>query len=212
MAEHREPKRSNVWVDVFIGLIVTGLLLAMLLNNAVVGQNNQAHPLAMAFLQFGMFSTFGELLSQRLATGSWSFRMVVLKALLWGLIGIWIALAFPFTASGVGGLVRGGMWPAALMALSISVWANLLSGYGLTMMLTHRWASQMIDHGMMPPWEIFRAPDFIGWIRVVLISLVVFWTPAHTITFLLPEVWRVLFAALLGVALGVILGFRPKSA
>jgi len=32
-----------------------------------------------------------------------------------------------------------------------------------------------------------------------------FWIPAHTITFLLPPEWQVLFAALLGIALGAIL-------
>ena len=32
-----------------------------------------------------------------------------------------------------------------------------------------------------------------------------FWIPAHTITFLLPGQYQVLFAALLGVALGIIL-------
>jgi hypothetical protein len=32
-----------------------------------------------------------------------------------------------------------------------------------------------------------------------------FWIPAHTITFLLPVEFQVLFAALLGIALGVIL-------
>lgn len=32
-----------------------------------------------------------------------------------------------------------------------------------------------------------------------------FWIPAHTITFLLPPDYQVLFAALLGIALGTIL-------
>jgi hypothetical protein len=32
-----------------------------------------------------------------------------------------------------------------------------------------------------------------------------FWIPAHTITFLLPADFRILFAAILGVALGIIL-------
>jgi len=32
-----------------------------------------------------------------------------------------------------------------------------------------------------------------------------FWIPAHTVTFLLPPDFQVLFAALLGIALGVIL-------
>lgn len=38
-----------------------------------------------------------------------------------------------------------------------------------------------------------------------------FWFPAHTITFLLPGEMRVLFAALLGVALGVILAVAARK-
>jgi len=38
-----------------------------------------------------------------------------------------------------------------------------------------------------------------------------FWYPAHTITFLLPAEQRVLFAALLGIALGVLLAVSTKK-
>jgi len=38
-----------------------------------------------------------------------------------------------------------------------------------------------------------------------------FWYPAHTITFLLPGDTRVLFAALLGVALGVLLAIASHK-
>jgi hypothetical protein len=37
-----------------------------------------------------------------------------------------------------------------------------------------------------------------------------FWIPAHTITFLLPPDVQVLFAALLGIALGTILAVAGK--
>ena len=37
-----------------------------------------------------------------------------------------------------------------------------------------------------------------------------FWYPAHTITFLLPDEVRVLFAAILGVALGVLLAIAAR--
>ena len=37
-----------------------------------------------------------------------------------------------------------------------------------------------------------------------------FWYPAHTITFLLPGEMRVLFAAILGVVLGVLLAIAAR--
>lgn len=45
----------------------------------------------------------------------------------------------------------------------------------------------------------------VQWNFVFKKTIPFFWYPAHTITFLLPPQFRVLFAALLGVALGVIL-------
>jgi hypothetical protein len=38
-----------------------------------------------------------------------------------------------------------------------------------------------------------------------------FWYPAHTITFLLPAEQRVLFAAVLGIVLGVLLAVAAKK-
>jgi hypothetical protein len=38
-----------------------------------------------------------------------------------------------------------------------------------------------------------------------------FWYPAHTITFLLPAEQRVLFAALLGIVLGVLLAVSVRK-
>jgi len=45
----------------------------------------------------------------------------------------------------------------------------------------------------------------VQWNFVIKRTIPLFWIPAHTITFLLPEHFQVLFAALLGIALGLIL-------
>ena len=51
----------------------------------------------------------------------------------------------------------------------------------------------------------------VQWNFVFKKTIPFFWYPAHTITFLLPEETRVLFAALLGVALGVILAVAARK-
>jgi len=45
----------------------------------------------------------------------------------------------------------------------------------------------------------------VQWNLVIKKTIPLFWFPAHTITFILPQTFQVLFAALLGVALGLIL-------
>lgn len=51
----------------------------------------------------------------------------------------------------------------------------------------------------------------VQWGFVFKKTIPLFWYPAHTITFLLPSEMRVLFAALLGVALGVILAIAARK-
>ena len=60
--------------------------------------------------------------------------------------------------------------------------------------------------------EVLKKIDwdfFLGFLMKKTIPL--FWIPAHTITFLLPEEFRVLFAAVLSVVLGVLLSFGSRS-
>jgi hypothetical protein len=58
----------------------------------------------------------------------------------------------------------------------------------------------------IPFGQIFENLNWkVQWNFVFMKTIPFFWYPAHTITFLLPAQYRVLFAALLGVALGIIL-------
>ena len=50
----------------------------------------------------------------------------------------------------------------------------------------------------------------VQWNFVFKKTIPFFWIPAHTITFLLPADYQVLFAAVLGIALGSILAFANK--
>jgi hypothetical protein len=51
----------------------------------------------------------------------------------------------------------------------------------------------------------------VQWNLVIKKTIPLFWCPAHTITFILPANLQVLFAALLGVALGLILALAGGS-
>ena len=61
--------------------------------------------------------------------------------------------------------------------------------------------------------EIFREKINwdVQWNVVIKKTIPLFWFPAHTITFILPPTFQVLFAALLGVALGLILALAGGS-
>lgn len=54
--------------------------------------------------------------------------------------------------------------------------------------------------------DIMNAIDWkVMWNFVFKKTILLFWIPAQTLNFLLPEEWRVLFAAILGIVLGILL-------
>jgi hypothetical protein len=54
--------------------------------------------------------------------------------------------------------------------------------------------------------------DWNGFVSFVVVKTIpFFWIPAHTITFLLPPEFRIIAAAFLSIALGIILSFAKKK-
>lgn len=192
-------------VDLFVAAIAAAVAVVMWVNAATLAHLHNSHAYLFGFVNFAVLSTFGESLSNRISSGRWLLDKLPLRAALWGMIGIWIAAVFPFGVGGVSTITSIGMWPSINAAFSTSLWLNILSGYGFFMMMTHFWTNSMLVHGPRWPWEIFGDAAFKPFSKTVLLSLPLFWLPAHTITFLLPETVRITFAAVLGIALGLIL-------
>lgn len=83
------------------------------------------------------------------------------------------------------------------MAFTISALMNLQ--FGLTLVILHR----VLDN--IP----LKVKNWKGLDKGML-SLIWFWIPAHTMTFMLPDVYRIGLAAVWSVVLGLILGFFGK--
>lgn len=100
-----------------------------------------------------------------------------------------------------------------LTAFSISVCMNLI--FAPIMMTLHKITDTHITNNQgtvkglftfIKFKEIFPSLNwFVQWDFVFKRTIPFFWIPAHTITFLLPNEYRIAFAAILGVALGIIL-------
>lgn len=187
-----------------------------------------AHPLAMGFAKFALLATFGESLAQRLLTGRYlppRFGPVP-RAAAWGLLGVLITLAFLIFSSGVpAALSRLGMEGATLSgplgtakiltAFAVSAGMNIL--FAPVLMVAHKvfdlhiarygGSLRCLLHAPEPGGLLASADWESLWRLVLFRTLIFFWIPAHTVTFLLPESLRVLFAAALGAVLGLILAW-----
>ena len=63
---------------------------------------NAAHPYVMAFLKFAILATLGEVIGLRIKTGAY-YELgfgVLPRAVVWGLLGMWIAVALKTFAAG----------------------------------------------------------------------------------------------------------------
>lgn len=189
---------------------------------------NLEHGLAMSFIKFAILATLGEVIGLRIKTGVYNYRGfgLIPRALVWGFLGMSIKAAFDIFAAGTPvflekiGFENASMiiheslsWKKVLVSFSIGTALNIF--YAPVMMTFHRITDLHIIQsggslkGFFTPFhmaELFKKIDWdVQWNFIFKRTIPFFWIPAQTITFLLPEEFRVLFAAFLGIVLGVLL-------
>jgi hypothetical protein len=170
------------------------------------------HPILMAILQFAVLGTLGEAVARIIITRkiAWPFPawLTAWKAVVWSILAVCIKYAFVGFQGFVDALVQSpyGLLPDTFMemgslprAFAVSVFMNLQ--FGPFLVLFHR----LLDN------LVVREKNWAG-LHKGLLSLLWFWIPAHTVTFLLPRPYQIGLAALWSLALGLILGSfnRPR--
>lgn len=223
--------------DFYFMLVVVALFAPFFLSESLYAwyqSFNAGHGMVMSFIKFAILSTLGELLGLRISTGNY-YRAgfgVLPRAVVWGIFGMAINLAFIIFSTGVpavaaylgvadpAGIMAGSVClPKVLLALAISVCLNsifapvFMTFHKITD--THILATGGTLRGLFTPipmGDIMQHMNWhVQWDFVFKKTIPFFWYPAHTITFLLPGEMRVLFAALLGVVLGVILAVAARK-
>ena len=189
---------------------------------------NKTNPLLMSFIKFGILATLGEVIGLRIKTGGYRADNfgIIPRAIIWGVLGVTIKIAIVVFATGVPiflekmgieGAIQSMAGPFSstkfFVAFCISAVMNLV--YAPVMMTLHRITDTHIFQNEGKVVALVRRIQFatilkemdwsMQWNFVFKKTIPFFWIPAHTITFLLPMEYRVLFAALLGVVLGVLL-------
>lgn len=223
--------------DLIFILIVIAVFLPFVVSDALYGwylSFNAEHGMVMSFLKFGILATMGELLGLRISRGVYYFKGfgVLPRAIVWGILGMGINMAFIVFSTGVpafaeylgvkdtAAILSGALsWQKVALAFSISVVLNSI--FAPVFMTLHKITDMHIMNnggtlsGLFTPikmGEIMQNLNWkVQWGFVFKKTIPLFWFPAHTITFLLPGETRVLFAALLGVLLGVILSIAARK-
>ena len=202
---------------------------------------SKSYPVAfvLAFFKFAILATLGEMLALRIREGVYNKPGfgIVPRMMVWGFLGMCITMAMIIFKSGTPVfLSKLGIadlatinstfaapqltWGKVGVAFAVSVLMNSI--FAPVMMTFHKCTDiHILDNGgtvrgLLRPMKmreiISKKVNWdVQWNVVIKKTIPLFWFPAHTITFILPEQFQVLFAALLGVALGLILALAGGS-
>ena len=164
------------------------------------------NPLFSAAIQFAILGTLGEIISFSIQKKKISIPCTWLqllgKIIAWAVLGIVIKYGFAGMKGFVQALLDHQLLPGFLSqglgwAFAVSVFTNIF--FGPQMMAFHRLEDNLIlgqkgFQGITKAWK----------------TLIWFWIPAHTITFLLPSDLQIGLAALWSLVLGIIMGATKK--
>lgn len=225
-------KKSDI---VFLFCTIT-VLLPFFLSGTVYRaylQFNAEHGMLMSFVKFAVLATAGEMLGTRISTGTYCARNFGLlpKIVVWGILGMGINMAMIIFSKGTpafleylgmteaSSMLAGKLcWGKVLVAFCVSVTMNSI--FAPVFMTLHKITDMHIARydgsptALLRPLKVGEIMSEINWKAqwgfVFKKTIPLFWFPAHTITFLLPSSARVLFAALLGVILGVFMAMAAR--
>jgi hypothetical protein len=214
-------KKTNARLfDVLWGVIIL-LWIVMLIVPVTRGQYmaiTKAHEYLGGFFNFAILATMGDLLAGRISSGKWTLNFAtIFRMLVWGFIGIAITLFFGIIGSGVTALQKEMLLPFASSNFAHALFTSILLNisFGPAMFIFHKFTDTFIDAKFnKKPSDMASMIARIDWKTLfkftVLTTVPIFWIPCHTIVFLLPPEYRVLMAAFLSIALGLILSLKKK--
>jgi len=217
--------------DLFFIIFLIALFLPFFVSESVFNfydSFNKEHGMVTSFIKFAILATLGESIGLRIRNGVYNQKGFGLlpRAIVWGILGLTIKMAFVIFATGTPKfLAYLGFTEAVeamkasfsglklLVAFSISATMNLI--YAPIMMTLHKITDTHIIKNGGTLAGFFKKIQFgeiminldwsVQWNFVFKRTIPFFWIPAHTITFLLPSEYQVLFAAILGIVLGILL-------
>jgi len=179
----------------------------------------KAMPILITFFKFAVMATGGEMVAQRFSTGHYLNRGfgILPKMIIWGLLGICIYWAFVIFSNGAPVLLphfNKTPEPASRILTAFIISFSMNITFAPMMMLTHHLTDMHIaankGHFPLRDFAVLPLLKKIDWQKiwgfVIKKTIPMFWIPAHTVTFLLPEQFKTLFAAGLSVVIGILLG------
>jgi hypothetical protein len=165
-----------------------------------------AQPIITAIIQFAVLGTLGDTISywivERRIFSPYDFKTLILKIIEWSILAAMIKYAFIGFHGFVESLIDNNYLPQLEgIGKSFAISTSMNLQFGPLLVITHRLMDNLIAGKQN--WKNLDKGFY---------SLLWFWIPAHTVTFILPKEFQIGLAALWSLALGIILGFYNRKA
>ncbi|MBU1020852.1 MAG: hypothetical protein KJ847_06505 [Firmicutes bacterium] len=210
-------KKDNI-ISIFV-LLITATLIFLVTRDFFLTFAADYKILA-GFIKFFFLATIGDFIGLRIKSKLWQVpSYIFVKAFVWGLIGVVIVLMFVIYPQGVASLQSSHILPFDGVNFFFALFTSIIMNFTFapTMMAFHRVTDTYLElRKSNQNVTLNETLETINWRQfihfTVFRTIPFFWIPAHTITFLLPTEYRVIFAAVLGIFLGLLLGlFKNKK-
>lgn len=176
----------------------------------------------LSFIKFAILATLGEIIASSIKSKKVTIpHSIGYRMLIWGLLGVWIAFMMGIFAESMTAKLSKAGSPILHSKLAFAFLTSVLmnTSFGPLFMVFHKHTDTYLDiryenrlsniTEKITLRDVCGRVDYYAYAKNVLIgTLPTFWVPAHTITFLLPGEYRVVFAALLSICLGIILSLK----
>jgi len=214
----KNKKGDFIWGVVLLIWIV---ILAIPTTRTTFIEVTDVHPYIGGFFKFFILASMGDWLGIRILKGEWSIpKGFILKAIVWGIIGMMITLVFTVFTTGAGAAQAAGKLPFAGSKLAQAFFGSTIMNltFGPMMYIYHKFGDLIIDVSYEKKGGKITVKDLVDrvdWYTIVSFSWLktctCVWIPCHTIVFLLPPEYRVLASAFLSILLGIIIAVSKKG-
>ena len=227
MSENKKSLGTAMLIFVISVFAVLAAVLIIPASREVFEKLSADHPYIMGFIKFALLATSGELIAIKMATGKFAKpAYLIARIVIWGVIGVWITYMMKIFFLGSGAMMAAGLLPGGTLAAdsfgyklirAFATAATMNLTFGPTFMAVHKCSDSYLElraSGIKSP-KLAQVMGSVDWTKFVSFTLFktvpLFWIPAHTVTFLLPQEYQVMMAASLSVALGIILNLGKRT-
>ena len=215
-------KGDALWAAVLAAWI---LMLIIPVAREMFLDFTSAHPYLSGFVKFFILASMGDLLGERISRGEWNIHQgFLMKAAVWGVLGMMITLAFTVFTAGAAAAQSMGKLPFDGSAVANAIFGSILMNatFGPMLYVYHKFGNIYIDmmvankkNQIHEPITVKAMVDRVDWNRLVsfawLNNCILIWMPCHSMVLLLPAEYRVLASAFLSILMGVLVAISKKN-